>query len=56
MTPAKNVFAGVIDTGDACIAGVIDTGDAPVGPLAVRQCLKGTICKKNKPSIDITSQ
>jgi hypothetical protein len=39
LTPAKHVFAGFNDTGDACIASVVDTGDAPVGPLAVRQCL-----------------
>ncbi len=38
MTPAKHVFAGVNDTGNACIAGVVDTVDAPVRPLAVRQC------------------
>ncbi len=31
-------FAGVNDTGNACIAGVVNTVDAPVGPLAVRQC------------------
>jgi hypothetical protein len=39
MTPAMHVFAGVNDTGNACIAGVIDTVEAPVGPLAVRECL-----------------
>ncbi len=46
MTPAKHVFAGVNDTGEAChqfgnacIAGVVDTVDAPLGPLAVRQCI-----------------
>ncbi len=27
MTLAKHVFAGVTDTGNACIAGVVDTGD-----------------------------
>jgi hypothetical protein len=40
MTPAKHVFAGVNDTGNACIAGVVDTVDAPVGPLAVRHCIE----------------
>ncbi len=39
LTPAMHVFAGVNDTGNACIVGVIDTVDAPVGPLAVRECL-----------------
>jgi hypothetical protein len=39
-------FTGVNETGDACIVGVVDTVDAPVGPLAVRQCLLGTISKK----------
>jgi hypothetical protein len=39
MTPAKHVFAGVNDTGNACIAGVVDPVDAQVGPLAVCQCL-----------------
>jgi hypothetical protein len=39
MTPAMHVFAGVNDTGNACITGVIDTVDAPVGPLAVHECL-----------------
>jgi hypothetical protein len=34
-----HVFAGVNDTGNACIAGVVDTVDAPVGPSAVRECL-----------------
>jgi hypothetical protein len=39
MTPAMHVFAGVNDTGNACIAGVVDTVDAPVGPSAVFECL-----------------
>jgi hypothetical protein len=30
LTPAKHVFAGVSDTGNACIAGVVDTVDAPM--------------------------
>jgi hypothetical protein len=30
MTPAKHVFTGVNDTGNACIAGVVDTVDSPV--------------------------
>jgi hypothetical protein len=48
MTPAKNIFAGVNDTGNACNAGVLDTVDAPVGSLAVRAdpTFKGTISKK----------
>jgi hypothetical protein len=29
MTPAMHVFAGVNDTGNACITGVVDTGEAP---------------------------
>jgi hypothetical protein len=39
LTPAMHVFAGVNDTGNACIAGVVDTVDASVKPLAVRECL-----------------
>ncbi len=39
MKPAMHVFAGVNDTGNACIAGIPDTIDALVGPLAVRECL-----------------
>jgi hypothetical protein len=35
----SHVFAGVNDTGNACIASFVDTVDAPVGPLAVRQCI-----------------
>jgi hypothetical protein len=46
MTLAKHVFAGVNDTGNACIAIVVDTGDAPVGPLVVLNAFKGTISKK----------
>jgi hypothetical protein len=46
MTPPKHVFAGVNDTGNACIAGVVDTGDAPVRPLALANAFKGTISKK----------
>jgi hypothetical protein len=30
MAPAKHVFAGVNDTGNACISGEVDTIDAPV--------------------------
>jgi hypothetical protein len=32
-------FAGVNDTGNACIAGVIDTDKVPSRPLTVRQNL-----------------
>jgi hypothetical protein len=48
MTPAKDVFAGVNDTGNACIAGVVDTIDAPVGIGSSPMPLKEQSVKKTR--------
>ncbi len=52
----KASFAGVNDTGNACIAGVIYTSGAPSKLWEFAIVFKGTISKKTIVSVDITPQ